>query len=120
MFTMRSTARSCPTILPKSRRSKSSTSGLRISGSRSTSSETNGLTIALHLLPVFSQTSQDSREPASTLNPAVRLPIEFSGHVSFGRRFPLFGGIAVHLRPYRHRELRALAVGLCFFDGLAV
>src|SRR6266568_9555152 len=53
MFTIRLTARSCPTIFPKSRLSKSSTSRLRISGSRRTCSETNGLTIALHLLPAF-------------------------------------------------------------------
>src|SRR5262245_26227459 len=77
MFTMRLTARSCPTIFPKSRRSKSSTAGLRISGSRSTSSETNGLTIALHLLPVFPSLCQESLESASTLSPASRLPIKF-------------------------------------------
>src|SRR6266446_5188441 len=53
MFTIRRAARSCPTIFPKSRLSKSSTSRLRISGSRRTCSETNGLTIALHLLPAF-------------------------------------------------------------------
>src|SRR5262249_32408822 len=50
MFTILRTARSWPTILPKRRRSKSRTSLLRISGSSSTSSETYGLTIALHLL----------------------------------------------------------------------
>src|SRR5262245_10929275 len=61
MFTMRSTARSCPTIFPKSRRSKSRTSGLLISGSSCTSSETNGLTIALHLLPVFSQPARTAK-----------------------------------------------------------
>src|SRR5262245_22861574 len=61
MFTMRLTARSCPTIFPKSRRSTSSTSGLRISGSRRTSSETNGLTIALHLLPVFPSVVRTAR-----------------------------------------------------------
>src|SRR5262249_4606277 len=77
MFTMRLTARSCPTIFANSRRSKSSTAGLRISGSRSTSSETNGLTIALHLLPVFPSLCQESLESASTLSPASRLPIKF-------------------------------------------
>src|SRR5215831_561239 len=77
MFTMRWTARSCPTIFANSRRSKSSTAGLRISGSRSTSSETNGLTIALHLLPVFPSLCQESLESASTLSPASRLPIKF-------------------------------------------
>src|SRR5215470_17361221 len=75
MFTMRLTARSCPTIFPKSRRSKSSTAGLRISGSRRTSSETNGLTMALHLLPVFPSVCQEILESASTLSPASRLPI---------------------------------------------
>src|SRR6476660_252888 len=102
MFTMRLTARSCPTIFPKSRRSKSSTAGLRISGSRSTSSETNGLTIALHLLPVFPSLCQESLESASTLqsckSPANQIPApgEFDGS-------PLhLVGMAVLMCPYRH------------------
>src|SRR2546422_9338717 len=49
MFTILLTARSWPTIFPRSRRSKSRTSELRISGSSRTSSETKGLTIALYL-----------------------------------------------------------------------
>src|SRR5215475_8442861 len=68
MFTIRRTARSCPTILPRSRRSKSSTSELRISGSRSTSSETNGLTIALYLLPVFPSLVRTAADQLPPLN----------------------------------------------------
>src|SRR2546428_643447 len=60
MLTIRRTARSCPTILPNSGRSKSRTSALLFPGSRSTSSEIYGLTIALYLVPVSPGRCQDS------------------------------------------------------------
>src|SRR5215468_3603396 len=96
MFTILRTARSCPTIFARSRRSKSSTSELRISGSRSTSSETNGLTIALHLMPVFPRLARTASNSASNLNPASLLPIQ--NLLQFvGRHSLTFGGMTLLL-----------------------
>src|SRR5437763_7736615 len=120
MFTILRTARSCPTILPRSRRSKSRTSELRISGSRRTSSEKYGLTIAMYLVPVFPGLPEKPLGSASTCNVATHLPIAtFSIHL-FGRRFQVFGGTTILLRDYRQLESRALAAGLHFFDGAGV
>src|SRR6267143_2421141 len=113
MFTILLTARSCPTILPKSRRSKSRTSELLISGSRSTSSEKYGLTIAMHLVPAFPGLP-------STPNFATHLPIATPYSIVLIGGSSFSGGIAVLLGCYRQLELRALAAGLDFFDGAGV
>src|SRR5215813_12622186 len=119
MFTMRLTARSCPTIFPKSRRSKSSTAGLRISGSRSTSSETNGLTIGLHLLPVFPSLCQESLESASTLSPASRLPIK-SRLLESLTAVPYIRWNSCSFRPLSAYAWCALAVLVSGLDGALI
>src|SRR5438270_12661892 len=117
MLTIRRTARSCPTILPNRRRSKSRTSALLISGSRSTSSEIYGLTIALYLVPVSPGRCQDShRNQLPLVSVQIVCQSSFCLHI-FLRQFLPFGGIAVLIRSYRQLDLGALAAGPDFLDG---
>src|SRR5215467_8739676 len=111
MFTILLTARSCPTILLSSRRSKSRTSELLISGSRRTSSEKYGLTIALHLVPVFPMFAGDPLGSASTCNVATHLPIATPSPVWTGRP-PFRWNRHSPKGRYRQLDLTALVTGL--------
>src|SRR2546425_118708 len=117
MFTILLTARSWPTIFPKSRRSKSRTSELRISGSSRTSSETKGLTIALYL---FSGPSWPSITAllAQSLTYYVQIVCQSNAGVDithvlyFGRQPGHFGGTTIPLRVSHIRVIDSSGPGL--------